>query len=296
MKEIKIAESIKSDFRGYNYLSNLNHQLESSLFEQINLDFSDNRWFEANLCAVLGAILHEAKKNLNDISLVEMAGPQMDIFSRNHFLASFGGHKISDILDTTIKYRRNKLSDDKLIKEFLMSELINKPDFPKLSDAAKKEIIRSIFEIYSNAILHGECTDVFSCGQFYPNKLPPRIDFTIVDMGKTIKSNVNEYLRTEKSGIESIIWALTDNNTTKPKEKNIPGGLGFKLILEFVKMNKGKIQIVSNDGCWQYSKGKEELRMLDFPFPGTIVNLEFNLNDSSFYYLKREENIRDIIF
>jgi hypothetical protein len=75
-----------------------------------------------------------------------------------------------------------------------------------MSDAAKKEIIRSIFEIYSNA--------------------------------------------------------LEENNTTKPVEKNIPGGLGFKIICDFARLNNGKVQIVSSDGCWQLIRGKEEAQSL----------------------------------
>ena len=295
MKKFWVNTNISGDFNGYNYLATLNHQLRQLISEQIQLDFSGNTWFEANLCAVLGAILYEAAQDFNDISIINLQPAQKNIFSRNHFLASFGGNKIADYNDTTIKYRRNRLSDDKLIKEFLMTELINKPDFPKLSIPAKKEIIRSIFEIYSNAILHGDCKDVYSCGQFYPNKRPPRIDFSIVDMGKTIKSNVNEFLGTNISGVEAIKWALSDNNTTKPKEKNIPGGLGFNLIQKFVKMNKGKIQIVSSDCYWHFAHGKEEYLTLDYPFPGTIVNLEFNLDDNSFYYLK-EEKKSNIIF
>ena len=265
------------------------------MFEQIEIDFSDNTWFEANLCAALGAILNKTSGDFNEISLTNLNHAQKDIFSRNHFLASFGGLKILDHYETTIKYRRNHLSDEKLIKEFLMKELIDKPDFPRLSESAKKEIIRSIFEIYSNAILHSNSEDVFSCGQFYPNKLPPRIDFTIVDIGNTIRENVKAFLGIECSATDAIRWALAENNTTKPKDKNIPGGLGFTLIQSFVKLNKGKVQIVSSDGYWQLEKGAEQFSPLAFPFPGTIVNLEFNLDDQSFYYL-RSENTPDINF
>ncbi len=173
MKSFVIPNRVSSDFIGFNYLATLNQQFESLEFEQISIDFSDNTWFEANLCAVLGAILLEAGDRFNEITIVNLANKQKDIFSRNHFLASLGGVKIADYNDTTIKYRRNKMSEDKLIKEFLYKELINKHDFPKLSSAAKNEIIRSIFEIYSNAIIHGDCTEVFSCGQYYPRKTPP---------------------------------------------------------------------------------------------------------------------------
>lgn len=273
----------------------LHNKLSKLEFEDIILDFSKNSWFEANLCAALGAIINEAGKNLNLISLKSLRPLQEDIFRRNHFLASFDGEKITDYNETTIKYRRNKLTDDKLIKEFLDKELVTKPDFPKLSEAAKAEIIRSIFEIYSNAVIHGDCEDVFSCGQFYPNKRPPRIDFTIVDVGKTIKKNVSDHLQQETDGIDAIRWAMVENHTTKPKKDNIPGGLGLKIIKEFVKLNKGKVQIVSSDGYYEFKKGREKYESLVNPFPGTLVNLEFNLDDQSFYYLEEEE-IEDIIF
>ncbi len=294
-KVFKIPGNVNSDFKGYSFLSKLHYELEQIAFEEIDLDFSKNTWFEANLCAALGAIINKANSNFNNISIINLKQKQKNIFSRNHFLAAFGGEKIIDRNETTIKYRRNKLSDDKLIKEFLDKELITKPDFPKLSVAAKGEIIRSIFEIYSNAVIHGDCTEVFSCGQFFPQRVPSCIDFTIVDIGRTIPKNVNDFLKTDASGIDTIHWALLENNTTKPKEKNIPGGLGLKIIKDFARLNRGKIQIASGNGYYQLEKGREKFISLTHPFPGTLVNLEFNLNDQSFYYLLREKP-EDIIF
>ena len=295
IKKIQIPNRVSSNFDGYNFLAKLHHELDGLFQEQIALDFSYNTWFEANLCAALGAIINKANTKLNQITIENLKSQQESIFKRNHFLASFGGQIVNDHNNTTIKYRRNKLQDDKLIKEFLDRELINKPDFPRLSNAAKGEIIRSIFEIYSNAVIHGDCDEVYSCGQFYPGKTPPRIDFTIVDIGQTIKRNVSDFNEFEFSGIEAIHWALKESNTTKPKEKKIPGGLGLKIICDFARMNNGKVQIVSSDGCWQITGGKEESAELEFTFPGTLVNLEFNLNDQSFYYLK-EEKPEEIIF
>ncbi len=294
-KVFDIPKTVRSNFNGYAFFSNLNQELEQLEFEEIELNFSNNTWFEANLCAALGAIINQSNASFNNITIKNLNPKQENIFSRNHFLAAFGGKKISDLNETTIKYRRNKLADDKLIKEFLDKELINKPDFPKLSRAAKGEIIRSIFEIYSNAVIHGDCTDVFSCGQFYPQRTPSCIDFTIVDVGRTIRKNVQEFLNTKLTGVEAIKWALQANNTTKPIEKNIPGGLGLKIIKEFAKLNKGKIQIASGNGFYQFQKGKEVFLELAHPFPGTLVNLEFNLDDKSFYYLEREKP-EDIIF
>ncbi|HOZ30013.1 MAG TPA: hypothetical protein PLL66_03770 [Bacteroidales bacterium] len=294
-KVFNIPTKVCSDFDGYSFFSELDNYFNGCIKEQIALDFSKTTWFEANLCAALGALINKAENKFNQIRFVKLSSSLKDIFSRNHFLANFGGAKIPDHNSTTIKYRKNKIIEDKLIKEFLDRELIDKPDFPKLSEPAKYEIIRSIFEIYSNAVIHGDCEYVYSCGQFYPNKIPPRIDFTIVDIGKSIKKNVNDFLNSDLTGVDAILWALADNNTTKPKAKNIPGGLGLKIICEFARLNKGKVQIVSNNGYWQQTVSGESSKSLFHAFPGTLVNLEFNLDDKSFYYLK-DEPIEEIIF
>jgi hypothetical protein len=115
---------------------------------------------------------------------------------------------------------------------------------------------------------------------------------TIVDMGKTIKANVNDYLKTNLTGCDAIQWALVDGNTTKTG--NVPGGLGLSIIFEFIKLNKGKVQIVSADGYWEYRKGETEYKLFENPFPGTIVNIEFNLDDSDYYQLVEEISLDDI--
>jgi hypothetical protein len=85
---------------------------------------------------------------------------------------------------------------------------------------------------------------------------------------------------------------LAYGNTTKIG--NIPGGLGLDIIFEFIKLNKGKIQIVSSDGYWEYRNGKTENKLFDKPFSGTIVNIEFNLDDKDSYRLTEEVSLEDI--
>ena len=295
MITIDVPNSVRSDLEGFSFLTQACNELQNERNELIIFDFGRVRWFEANLCAVLGAIFNKLQDSFNQVRLINLNSSITSIFSRNHFMASFGGSKIPDTNDTTIKYRKNRLTDEKLIHSFLFTELMGKQDFPRLSDAARKEIERSIFEIFSNAVLHGSCTHIYSCGQYYPNKRPPRIDFTIVDLGNTIKSNVNQFLNADYTGKDAIEWAVAERNTTKPKEKNIPGGLGFKIISEFVQLNKGKVQIVSSNGYWQLVRGDTYSAHLNSDFPGTIVNLEFNLDDQSFYYLENEKAV-DIVF
>jgi hypothetical protein len=295
MIKISIPPKVCSDFDGYNFFIETMHKLKDTLLEDIIFDFRDNTWFEANLCAIMGAVLNTVQEKLNNVSLLNINQYTERILRKNQFLASFGDYPIPDKYDTTIKYRRNKLNEEKLIKEFLFNELLWKRDFPKLSSAAQKEIVRSIFEIYSNAIIHGNCDYVYSCGQYYPNKPQPSLDFTIVDLGNTIKTNVNNFLGSGFSGIEALEWAVKENNTTKPKHANIPGGLGFKLIRDFIQINKGKIQIISADGFWELKKGELTSKSFSSEFLGTIVNLEFNLDDKAYYSLKTEK-VEDIVF
>lgn len=243
----------------------------------------------------MGAFFNQLSEKLNQVNLINLNQNLEKIFGRNHFLANFGSAIIPDYNGTTIKYRKSKLTDEKLINNYLLTELMGKNDFPKLSHGARKAIVTSIFEIFSNAVIHGNCDFIFSCGQYYPQKTPPLIDFTIVDIGNTIKQNVNHFSHTSKSGKEAIEWAIKEGNTTKPKNNNIPGGLGFKVIYDFIELNKGKIQIVSSDGYWQFNEGNMTSANLNSEFPGTIVNMEFNIEDSGYYYME-DETEEDIKF
>ena len=282
MMTVYIESQIKSDFEGYTFLSTLYHKLERGIFENIFLDFSKNIWFDANLCAVLGAIINSCQKNYNTVEIIGINPSVEQIFLKNDFLANFGGTTLFDNYDTTIKYSKNEKSDIQFIKEKIQ-KVMRKPDFPQLSKNVRVEMLNSIFEIYTNAFMHTDCEFVYSCGQYYPDKEFPTLDLTIVDLGKTIKGNVNEFLGSNKSGIEAIDWAMIDSHTTKRKEDNIPGGLGFGIIKQFIKLNNGKMQILSADGFVRFEKDSVIEKRFIPPFPGTIITIEFNLNDESSY-------------
>ncbi|MBK5247299.1 MAG: ATP-binding protein [Peptostreptococcaceae bacterium] len=147
-------------------------------------------------------------------------------------------------------------------------------------------------EVILNAAIHSESdSGVFVCGQFYPQK--QRIDFTITDAGIGIPEKVSKYLRIDRlDSCEAIKWALTEGNTTKGGVQ--PGGLGLKLIKDFIQINKGKLQIVSQFGYYEFSINGESYQELNYEFPGTCINIEINTNDSSNYCLQSELSSEDI--
>jgi hypothetical protein len=145
--------------------------------------------------------------------------------------------------------------------------------------------------LFENARIHGQCSIVFSCGQYYPKK--KRLDFTVVDLGRTIRRNVREFLGDNTmKGNKTIEWAVTEGHTTK--KGTIPGGLGLSLISGFVRLNQGKIQIISSDGFWEQNvKGISSMGFHQ-PFPGTLINLEINIADPLSYCLASEVSDREI--
>jgi hypothetical protein len=46
-----------------------------------------------------------------------------------------------------------------------------------------------------------------------------------------------------------------------------------------------------SNGYWEYRGNRVRMNILKNNFPGTIVNIEFNFDDSCFYQLKSEVNL-----
>lgn len=290
--ELIVQQKVMSDFDGYNSLINLNYDISQNLDNEIILDFKNNTWFEANLFAILGAFRSLAEEQKKRVSIINLNTTLQSVIRRNKFLKGSGGVRAPVSKGTIVTYKKFTSYEDIEFMDYILNELLSKPAFPKHSKLLGKKINESIFEIFENARTHGHCKHIHTCGQYYPNKTIKRLDMTIVDMGNTIKANVNDFTHKNFSGSEAIEWALIDGNTTKTGD--IPGGLGLNIIFEFIQLNKGKIQIVSSDGYWEYSKGETENKLFDHPFPGTIVNIEFNLDDKDYYQLIEEVSLDGI--
>ena len=161
-----------------------------------------------------------------------------------------------------------------------------------MSPGLLKKFRESIFEILSNAVIHSKTElGIFSCGQFFPKY--HRLDFSIADLGIGIRNNVKQNANLDLTAEKAIQWALEGNNTTK--KGSIPGGLGLKLLCEFIKMNKGRIQIVSDKGYWELSNnGQIQTQSFLNPFPGTVVNIEINTADTNSYCLSSEISPEDV--
>ncbi|WP_430232586.1 ATP-binding protein [Nitrosomonas communis] len=283
--------TVRSDYDGFDSIARIAEQSRDLRFGPAELDFSNCSFFEANMAAPLYVVVARLRDELNDVSVINLK-PALDaILRKNHFLTKFQKNVLIDTNQTTVPFKTFKLQAGEQFYEYLESYMHGK-GIPAMSEGLAKRFRQSLFEIFQNAAIHSKSeSGIFTCGQYFPQM--HCLDFTIADAGIGIRENVRQYTGNAKmSSRAAIKWALTEGNTTKTG--NQPGGLGLKLLKDFIRMNKGKLQIVSRFGYYEFSTTGENCMKLNHDFPGTCVNIEINTQDTSNYYLKSELSSNDI--
>lgn len=278
---------INNTFESYQKLISFYEEHKNKLFETIHLEIRS--WFAANMCATLGSILDKFSDDLNDIK-IDYISPEIErILLKNDFLSYYGRARIIDNYHTTIKFLKLKPTDGKFFKRYVIEELIGRSELPQMSDLLKEKMTEAIYEIFVNAQIHSNTDNIYTCGQFFPRD--NKIEFTIVDTGIGFKRKINERFDKNLSATQAIHWAIQDRHTTKV---GITGGIGLAFLKEFVTKNRGKMQIVSDDGFYEFDSQTENTNSFVGSFPGTIVNLQFRTDDFNSYLLKKEINSNDI--
>ena len=292
--EFNIPNRIVSDQSGYEFLCYLSLKSVKAYEEEITFNFSENTYFEANLCSPFGALLENLKQRRNAIVFKGLQKCVEAEFRKNGFYQLVNpGFVNNDSLATVMDFKKFTLHDNSGFQDYINDRLLDQKGFPTLSSLLKKKINSSILEIFNNCHSHGKCEWVYTCGEYYPEE--SKLRFAISDMGRTIRKNVNEYFKSGSSidGKWAIEWAVEPGNTTK--KDNIPGGLGLSLIRDFLRLNEGSIQIISSNGYWEEKKGTIFANTFKDRFLGTIVNFEFNLNDKKSYVLSSEIDPKNVL-
>lgn len=291
MFDITLAKQILTNASGYEHLISIFESIRTQPEKEVRVNFKDCEQIDANLCAVLGSLFDQLLKEGFKLWL---GFPKDNLvrhaLSRNNFFSAFDPETFPLDPENFIEYRKFKPGEMEAFKTYLDNQLMKKQKFPKHTYLVGKRIRESILEIFVNAETHGKCSYIYSCGEYHENGATPILDMTIVDRGFTIPSTVNEYVSRRHwqtyDACGAIRWALVEGNTTKTNE---PGGLGFSILMEFLKLNEGEMQIVSGNGMVEFKKGNLYNYTLTKPFEGTIVNMRFNFDDSHKYRLVSEK-------
>ena len=248
-------------------------------------------WFDADMCAPFGAILYRLSERMNTVTLVNAHTSVERILSKNGFLSHYGGNRLPDTWGTTIPYRRFEAKDDRYFASYIEEEFVRRSEMPKMSSGLVKKFRESVFEIFSNAVIHSQTKlGIFSGGQYFPKR--DRLDFAVADLGIGIRQNVLRNAGLNLRADKAIAWATEERNTTK--RGRIPGGLGLKLLKEFITLNRGRIQIVSDSGYWALEHGEVISDEMKYRFPGTVVSIEIDTADRRSYKLSSEISEKDI--
>lgn len=278
-------QDIKSNFDGFARLAELSNSAKDCAFDTIEVDMSSTTWFDANMSAALGVIFARWTDDLNTVQPVAIRQNVEAILTKNMFLVGYGYPPRSGTYSTVIPFRRFNPEDDRYFVSYLNRHLAGK-GIPKMSEGLGRRFKDSLLEIFVNSSMHSETTlGIFSCGQFFP--MQHRLDFCIADAGIGFRKKIRKELNLNLNSDQAILWALQEGHTTR--KGSVPGGLGLKLLREFVALNGGRIQIVSDRGYWECDADGEIVKRMDHSFPGTVVNLEINTADTQSYCLTSEK-------
>ncbi|MCZ0932111.1 MAG: hypothetical protein OXJ52_03045 [Oligoflexia bacterium] len=287
--EFQFEKEVRSDKEGLDQLAKLEEKSRELRSETLKLDFTQTNFFDAHLCSGLGAVLTQVDKNSNKIQF-EFGTEESKIentLKRNAFMYPFGRGFLPDRYGTTIKYKKFKADKPLEFKEYLTKHLFNLKDMPEMTEGSKKQIFKSLIEVFNNPSLHAGCDHVFACGQYYPNE--KHIDFCIANLGRTIHENVKDYLGSDFSKIidikslnTPIWWAIQEGNTTRRGLH--PGGFGLSVLKKFLGKTGGRLQICSKNEFWQeywdIEPSAKRVSHLSSSIKGTIVILRFQVTNS----------------
>ncbi len=286
---VRLVGEVRSNYQGFERLIVLHEKLRAAPGHQHALDLARCSWMDANMCAVLGVLLsiHSPPVTIGAVR------PRLEeILQKNRFFQHMGFARPSrrDTYRTTIEFRRFERT---AIRDFMayLTEQFKGKGLPEMTPALRRKFRASIAELFHNAMEHSETQyGVFACGQLFPTS--KRVDFTVADAGVGMRERIRRDTGQSFSPPDAILWAL--KHTTRRRQAGKPGGLGLKLIQEFIRLNGGVIQIASDAGYWRFSRGTQETKSFSAPFPGTVVNIEINTADTQSYRLTSEIDPGDI--
>jgi hypothetical protein len=272
--------SMQTDRYGFAALASLHHALSRFRNLELELDCSDATWIDGNMAAPLGGIIALARSRGNSISFTNMERSVRNVLSRSGFLDA----PAVDYYKTSIPFKYFERSEAIAFAEYMEKQMQGR-GMPNLSAQLRAKFLEGLDEIFNNAAIHSKSEHgIFCCGQAYPQG--KKIKFTISDCGIGIRRSILENRGLVKTGEEAIDWAMTEGTTSRTGD--VPGGLGLKILREFIEMNRGEIQIASENGYWTLCNRQVVTSPLFRPYPGTIVSIQINTADSNLYYLATE--------
>jgi histidine kinase/DNA gyrase B/HSP90-like ATPase len=274
-----IIPTINDDFSDFDRLFALWEQLNRQDLD-VTFDFSGCGFLRQNAVAFLGGL----------VRLVQYLGGKVKIdkstlypdvannLARNGFGGIFCG-KPSVQPGNTIPYREDGEPDKVHLTAYLRDQWLGR-GWVHVTDLLRNAIIGTVWEVYSNGFEHGESgIGIFSCGQHYPQLRTLKL--TIVDFGVGIPANVRDFLgKPSIPSDQALEWAFRPGNTTKPQ--GMGRGLGLDILKQFIKVNKGQLEVFSHEAYALVDSSRERYLTRKSYFGGTLVNISLRCDERDY--------------
>lgn len=255
-------------------------------------DFSDCEFLRQSAVAFLGGLarLIAYRGGRARFAWDTMRSGILMNLKQNGFLAAFG-EPVPPWVGNSVPYREVRVLNVPCIVRHLQNLWLGR-NWVHLSPALQNAIAGRVCEIYVNAFDHARSPiGVFSCGQHYPRL--KTLKLTVVDFGVGIPSNVRLFLRHDSMPADAAMrWAFQRGNTTRPGR--ISGGVGFDLLKDLVRVNKGRLDVFSYDGHAVIMQNVEMYYTRPMSFEGTLVTI--TLRCDNLYYRLASESTREPLF
>lgn len=263
---------IRSDPSGHKSLIEFYYYYKDKRDLRVLLDFFHVGWIDANLSALLDAILFYLKQENNHEFFVdaEVILKKFDVLCRNGFVVDFDGQPLAiDDRDSTAPLSKFYSDQDTEFITYIEDDLLDHRGLTSHQEL-KMNLIDHFAELFANIETHAKTNlPIFVCGQYYPKYR--EFKFTIVDLGvgflEPIAKHTNGRIKTCK---EAITWALKGNTT----KLDASGGLGLPRIYQYCSENRGCFNIITGDAYWGNNLGASDTFTVP-PFLGTTIHLTF---------------------
>lgn len=270
-----------------NQLLSYSQQARETLDEEVIFDLTRTTFLTPFGIVLLAGTISEC---LSHGKKVEYRGPRKRVTRK--FLSGIGFNKFFRLSDEEHKIESSHVQLRRLdsIDYLLTEKIVEVFNYAiTMSENLQGSLSLAINEIMTNAFDHsGSKRGCYVCAQAYEED--DIIRLCVADFGVGLFARLSPKYPQLQDSYGAIKLAVQEGITTRSQQA---GGLGLWHIQRFIKVNKGKMCILSGNGkaLWDFKGPRSRLRKqtMHLPFSGTIINLQINVDRESFYFLSGEE-------
>jgi hypothetical protein len=281
--QIPTLNDSKEDFEGlFEIWSQTN-----GFYRNIRFDFSQCNFLRPNAVAFIGGMARQIQSRAGSVVFDWESFTNEKVLKnliKNRFAALFF-YPVDSWTGNTIPYREDRVQDENSIMDYLTDEWIG-CGWIQVSNRLKNAVVGRMWEIYCNAFEHaGSGIGVFSCGQYFPNV--NQLILSVVDFGHGIAANVRNFFKfdpraNQLTAAQCLKWAFGPGHTTRPN--GMARGIGLDVLKEFIKVNHGKMEVYSNEGCASIDHSNEIFTNRESFFEGTIFHITLICDEKRYQF------------